>query len=178
MYLRADFHSVVTTHSSHLWYWHNFVFLDNFYSLCCPSHVDNPIGAHDANEVHTQPGLVCINLTYFMTVWASYMILFNLLLLWIHQNMIVLLGSEMSDHLQMLTMVVESKASWVSRQTLNRDKPNKEGYKKIVLMVCFMFSALGHAKCDSLLESPARKTIQLVKSALPFLAVIMSEVQE
>lgn len=49
MYLRADFCSVITTRSSHLCYWHNFVFLNNCYSLCCPSHVDNPFGAHDAN---------------------------------------------------------------------------------------------------------------------------------
>lgn len=131
MYLRVDFHSVVTTHSSHLCYWHNFVFLNNCYSLCCPSHVDNPIGARDANEVHIQPGLVCINLTYFMTVWARYMILFGLLFLWVRQNMIVLLESEMSDHLYVLTMVVESEASWVSRQTLYGDKPKKKDARRL-----------------------------------------------
>lgn len=33
------------------------------------------------------------------------------------------------------------------------------------------------AKCDSVLESPARETIQLVKSALLLFAVIMSKIQ-
>lgn len=131
VFLRADFHSMITTHSSHLCYWHNFVFPNNYYTLCCSSHVDNPFGAHDANLVHTEPGLVCINLTYFITVWISYMILFDLLLLWIHQNMTVLLGSEMSNHLSVLTMVVEGKASWISRQALNGDKPQKKDARRL-----------------------------------------------
>lgn len=41
-------------------------------------------------------------------------------------------------------------------------------------MLCNMLSAVGQAKWDSVLESPAKKTIQLVKSAFPFLLVLTS----
>lgn len=52
-------------------------------------------------------------------------------------------------------------------------KASIEGFKKSILSLCFMFSAVGQAKWDSVLEPPGKKIIQLVKSTLPFLPVLM-----
>lgn len=52
-------------------------------------------------------------------------------------------------------------------------KASIEGFKKSILSLCFMFSAVDQAKWDSVLESPGKKIIQLVKSTLPFLPVLM-----
>lgn len=81
----------------------------------------------------------------------------------------------------MSTFVVFHYRLGLNHNSVKWRKASIEGFKKSsILSLSFMFSAVGQAKWDSVLESPAKKIIQLVKSTLPFLPVLMllSKIQE